>query len=103
MFEKDLEDLVSVEGVVHLATTLGVFLDIQGRRIFVPVNCMETPSQVRTFKPGETVTLQVVRRYAEQEGLVAHVQHAQDSHDGAKPSASRWNATQRFSTKSSAS
>jgi hypothetical protein len=47
MFEKDLEDLVSVEGVVHLATTLGVFLDTQGRRIFVPVNCMETPSQVQ--------------------------------------------------------
>jgi hypothetical protein len=82
MFENDLEDLVSVEGVVHLATTLGVFLDIQDRRIFVPVNCMETPSQVRTFKPGEIVTLQVVRRYAEQEGFVAHVQHAQDSHDG---------------------
>ncbi|MET1084375.1 MAG: MDR family MFS transporter [Burkholderiales bacterium] len=29
MFENDLEDLVSVEGVVHLATTLGVFLDSQ--------------------------------------------------------------------------
>ena len=33
MFENDLEDLVSVEGVVHLATTLGVFLDTQGRRM----------------------------------------------------------------------
>jgi hypothetical protein len=46
---------------------LGVFLDTQGRRVFIPANCTLMPSQ--SFKPGETVTIQVFRRFAEQEGL----------------------------------
>jgi hypothetical protein len=69
--ENNLEDVVSVEGVVHLATDLGVFLDTQGRRVFLPANCMGTPAQPQIFEPGKVVTLQVFRWYAKQEALVA--------------------------------
>jgi hypothetical protein len=71
MFENDLEDLVSVEGVAHLATELGVFLDTQGRRVFLPANCMGAPAQAQIFEPGKVVTLHVFRWYAKQEALVA--------------------------------
>jgi hypothetical protein len=69
MFENDLGDLVSVEGVVHLATALGVFLDIVGRRVFLPAICITTLPQ--TFTRGEAVTIKVARWYAKQEKLVA--------------------------------
>jgi hypothetical protein len=72
--ENNLEDVVSVEGVVRLATDLGVFLDTQGRRVFLPANCMGTPAQAQIFEPGKVVTLQtlqVFRWYAKQEALVA--------------------------------
>jgi hypothetical protein len=69
--ENSREDLVSVEGVVHLASELGVFLDTQGRRVFLPVNCMGMPAQAQIFEPGKVVTLQVFRWYAKQEALVA--------------------------------
>jgi hypothetical protein len=69
MFEKnDLEDLVTVDGVVHLATSLGVFLETGGCRVFLPANCMAPSS--RGLEAGQTVTVQIARRYAEQEGLV---------------------------------
>jgi hypothetical protein len=45
------EDLVPVVGVVHHQTSLGVFLEIAQRRVFIPANCMTTPSQV--FEVGE--------------------------------------------------
>jgi hypothetical protein len=32
------EDFVPLIGVVHLSTSLGVFLDIQARRVFIPAN-----------------------------------------------------------------
>ena len=72
MFERnDLEDLVSVEGVVHLATAPGVFLNINGngRRVFLPALCMATLPQI--FTRGETVTIQVLRWFAEKESLVS--------------------------------
>jgi len=69
MLESTPEDLVSVQGVVHLATTLGVFLDTAGRRVFLPAICITTLPQ--TFTRGEAVTIKVARWYAEQERLVA--------------------------------
>jgi hypothetical protein len=65
---KDADDFVSIEGVVHHVTSLGIFLDIHGRRVFVGQNCMEPLEQPP--KPGETVTLRVPRWFARQEGLV---------------------------------
>ena len=61
------EEVVPVVGVVHHQTSLGVFLEVAQRRVFIPANCMTTPSQV--FEVGEPVTVWVLRRFAEQEGL----------------------------------
>ena len=61
------EDFVPVVGVVHHQTSLGIFLDIEQRRVFIPANCTTTPSQV--YEVGEPVTVWVLRRFAEQEGL----------------------------------
>ena len=65
----DQDNFVPITGVVQKATSLGVFLDVGDRRVFIPANCMSTPSRV--FVPGETVTIEVLRRYAKQEGLIA--------------------------------
>lgn len=54
------EDFVPLIGVVHLATSLGVFLDIQDRRVFIPANCTAAPTQV--FEVGEPATVLVLRR-----------------------------------------
>jgi hypothetical protein len=62
------EDFVPLTGVVHLGTTLGVFLDIQDRRVFVPANCTAAPTQA--FEVGEPATILVLRRFAEQERLI---------------------------------
>jgi hypothetical protein len=61
-------DFVAIEGMVHLFPDLDVFLDVQGRRIFIPGYCMEPA--FRSLRPGEIVTLQVLRRFAEEERLV---------------------------------
>jgi hypothetical protein len=60
-------DFVSVDGIVHLFTDLGIFLDVQGRRVFVPGHCMEPA--FRRFRQGDVVTLRVLRSYAEREHL----------------------------------
>jgi len=65
----DHDDFVPITGIVHRSTTLGVFLDVFALRIFIPANCTSTPSRV--FKPGEAVTVDVLRWFAEQEGLIA--------------------------------
>jgi hypothetical protein len=65
-----LAEFVPVRGVVHLMTSLGVFLDIESRRIFVGALCMlQMPDRI--VGPGEPVTLHVSRSYAKQEGLVS--------------------------------
>ena len=61
------EDFVPLIGVVHLSTSLGVFLDIQDRRVFIPANCTAAPTQV--FEVGEPATVLVLPRFAEQEGF----------------------------------
>jgi hypothetical protein len=58
-----------VRGVVHLSTELGVFIDVQGRRVFVPSD--DTLSALRRLKPGEVVTLQINRNFALREGLAS--------------------------------
>jgi hypothetical protein len=62
--------LVPVRGVVvDVARELGVYLDIQDRRVFVPAD--RTLSALRRLKRGEIVSLQVDKDYAVQDGLVA--------------------------------
>jgi hypothetical protein len=63
------EDFVPVSGVVHHQTSLGIFLEVAQRQVFIPANCISTPSQ--KFEAGEPATIMVLRRFAQQEGLVA--------------------------------
>ena len=63
------DDFVPIEGVVQRMTSLGVFLDVDRRRIFVPQTCYEMPDQ--PLQSDREVTLQVLRWYAKQEGLIA--------------------------------
>ncbi len=65
----DQDDFVPIAGIVHRCTTLGVFLDVIALRFFIPANCTSTPSRV--FVSGETVTVEVLRWFAKQEGLIA--------------------------------
>jgi hypothetical protein len=62
-------DFISLEGVVHLHTDLGVFLDLEDRRVFIAAQCMVPV--YRPLRSDESVILQVTRTYAEQEGLVS--------------------------------
>ena len=64
----DQDNFVPITGVVYQATSLGVFLDVGDRRVFIPANCMSMPSRV--FASGETVTVEVLRRFAQHEGLI---------------------------------
>jgi hypothetical protein len=64
-----LAEFVPVRGVVHLVTDMGVFLTVQGQRVFVAALSMQTPKRIP--QPGEAVTLHVSRPYAEQQGFVA--------------------------------
>jgi hypothetical protein len=67
---RDLGNLLPVAGLVHLTTDLGLFVEIQGRRVFVPANFMMLPAP-RELRAGELVTVLVSRRFAEREGLAA--------------------------------
>jgi hypothetical protein len=60
---------VLITGVVRLHTSLGAYLDIGERQIFVPQ--FYTRALLRLFVPGESVSLQVVRSFAEEEKLIA--------------------------------
>jgi len=57
------DEFVTITGLVHFATPLGVFLDVDDLRVFVPANCTSMPS--RTYCSGESVVIDVVRRYAQ--------------------------------------
>jgi len=61
-------DFVSIEGVVHLLTDLGVFLVVNGRRVFVAKQCMK-PIYGR-LAVGTIVVLQVARWYSMQDGFI---------------------------------
>ena len=62
------KDLITLVGVVHHVTSLGVFLDVGDRRVFVGRNCMEPVAPPP--EAGEPATLRVHRWFAVQEGLV---------------------------------
>jgi len=59
---------VPVTGVVHQQTSLGVDFEVARRRIFIPANCMSAPSV--GFANGEPAVLLVLRRFAEEEGVI---------------------------------
>jgi hypothetical protein len=63
----DLEAL-PVSGNVTLATVFGLFLDVKGRRLFVPNPML--PGN-RRFKRGQNVTLRLTRGFLKQQGFVA--------------------------------
>jgi hypothetical protein len=63
------EEFVPVNGVVFRHTGLGIFLDVDNRRIFFPGHYISTPH--RRFAPGEHVTIQVRRSFVEQQGLAS--------------------------------
>ena len=65
---EDVLDFVPIVGVIHHVTSLGVFLDVGDRRVFVGRHCMEPLAP--PLEAGETATLRVYRWYAVQEGLV---------------------------------
>jgi hypothetical protein len=58
------EEFVPVTGVVHLHDAHGIFLDVGGRRVFIPDDCLSMPGS--RFAPGETVTVEVVRSFVKQ-------------------------------------
>lgn len=62
------ENFLPVTGIVHHQTSLGVFLEVARRRVFVPINCMSAPSAV--FEAGEPAVISVLRSFAEQERLI---------------------------------
>jgi hypothetical protein len=62
------DDFIPITGVVYLRTSLGVFLAVDGQRVFIPANCTSTPSRV--FEPAETVTIEVLRSYAQRRRLI---------------------------------
>jgi len=68
MTEK-INDFVSVIGVIHLHTSLGTFLEVGDRRIFVPQ--LYTSTLLRRYAPGERIAVQLLRSFAEEEKLIA--------------------------------
>jgi hypothetical protein len=63
------DDFVPVIGVIHLHTSLGTFLDVGERRIFVPQ--FFTSTLLRRYMPGERIAVQLLRSFAEEEKLIA--------------------------------
>jgi hypothetical protein len=62
------DNFVPVSGVVHHQTSLGVFFEVARRRVFIPADSMSDPSAV--FETGEPAVLLVLRRFAEEEGVI---------------------------------
>ena len=63
------DDFVPVIGVIHLHTSVGTFLDVGERRIFVPQ--FSTSTLLRRYMPGERIAVQLLRSFAEEEKLIA--------------------------------
>jgi DNA-directed RNA polymerase subunit E'/Rpb7 len=62
----DLE-LVPVCGRVHVVTAFGLFLDVQGRRLFVPYALLPNDGK---FKRDQKVKLRLMRGYLQQHGII---------------------------------
>jgi hypothetical protein len=90
--KNDLEErFIPVRGVVHLSTELGVFIDVQGRRVFVPSD--HTLSALRRLKPREVVTLQINRNFALREGLASSTVSSGIASSSAPPVRARASST----------
>jgi hypothetical protein len=59
-------EAMQVSGTVTLATAFGLFLDVQGRRLFVPNPML--PGN-RRFKRGQKVRFWLTRGYLKQQGF----------------------------------
>jgi hypothetical protein len=66
---KKTNGFVPVIGVIHLHTSLGTFLDVGERRIFVPQ--FYTSTLLRRYASGERIPVQLLRSFAEEEKLIA--------------------------------
>ena len=64
----DDDDYVMITGVAQLVDDFGAFLVINGRRFFIPMYC--TTECLRILRQGDTVTLELERWYAKQQGLI---------------------------------
>jgi hypothetical protein len=65
----DDDPFVPIIGVIYLHTSLGVFLDTESRRAFIPdLQMLAAP---RRLTPGETATIFVRQSYANKEGLLS--------------------------------
>jgi hypothetical protein len=62
----DLE-AVKISGNVTLVTAFGLFLDVKGRRLFVPNPML--PGN-RRFKRGQKVTVWLIRGYLKEQGFL---------------------------------
>jgi hypothetical protein len=60
---------VTIDGVIERFTAVGVFMDVEGRRVFLPDSYMLTTPRKRTR--GERVTVEVLRRVAMRQSLVS--------------------------------
>ena len=64
---RDELEAVQVSGNVTLTTAFGLFLDIQGRRLFVPNSML--PGN-RKFERGQKVTFLLTRGYLKLQGFI---------------------------------
>ena len=64
----ETERFIPVTGVVHQQSPLGVSFEVARRRVFIPTKYMSDPSAV--FETGEPAVLLVLRRFAEEQGVI---------------------------------
>jgi hypothetical protein len=60
--------VVSILGVVHRSTDIETFLDVQGRRVFIPDDCTVSPS--RTPEIGQLIRVEIDEQLARRRGLI---------------------------------
>jgi len=70
----ETERFIPVTGVVYQQTPRGVSFEVARRRVFIPTEHMSDPSAV--FETGEPAVLLVLRRFAEEQGVIASAKTA---------------------------
>ena len=60
---------VAIDGVIERFTSVGVFMDVKGCRVFLPDSSMLTTP--RKWSRGERATVEVLRRVAMRQSLVS--------------------------------
>jgi ribosomal protein L21E len=66
---RSVPKVVSILGVVHRSTDVGVFLDVNGRRVLIPADCMVSPS--RKYETGQIVRVEIDEQLERRRGVVA--------------------------------